>query len=62
MNKVREHRHEQGMAMAELAVKAKVSPTTLVMIERYGYIPGPEMRRRIAAALGVAEPDIWQAD
>jgi hypothetical protein len=46
MNKVREQRHEQRMVMAELSVKAKVSSATLVMIERYGYIPSPKMDAR----------------
>ena len=59
MNPVREVRHLRGMALQELAVKAKVAPGTLTMIERYGYCPGPDMRRRIAEVLGVTDAELF---
>jgi transcriptional regulator with XRE-family HTH domain len=59
MNRVKELRKKRGMSQAELAVKARTSPTMLVMIERYGHRPGPDLRERIARALGVTPEDIW---
>ena len=59
MNKVREVRHKRQMALQELAVKAKVAPGTLTMIERYGYCPGPNMRQRIAEVLGVTKEELF---
>lgn len=59
MNKVREVRHLRGMALQELAVKAKVAPGTLTMIERYGYCPGLDMRRRIAEVLEVTDTALF---
>ena len=32
---------------------------TLTMIERYGYCPGPDMRRRIAEVLGVTDAELF---
>jgi len=59
MNRVREVRHLRGMALQELAVKAKVAPGTLTMIERYGYCPGPDMRQRIAEVLGMIKEELF---
>ena len=62
MNRVREVRHRKGMALQELAVKAKVSPGTLTMIERYGYCPGSDMRRRISDVLVIVEEVLFDAE
>lgn len=59
MNKVREVRHLMGMAQQELAVRARISPGVLTMIERYHYTPGPDMRRRIAEVLGVTKEELF---
>jgi len=59
MNRVREVRHLRGIALQELAVKARVAPGTLTMIERYGYCPGPDMRQRIAEVLGVTDTELF---
>lgn len=58
-NRLRELRLGRGMVLQELAVKAGTSPSMLVAIEKYGHLPGPDLRERIAAALGVAEGAIW---
>lgn len=58
-NRLRLLRRRQGLAQYAVAVKAGVSPTVLGMIERYDYRPGPEVRQKIAAALGESEQAIW---
>ena len=62
MNRLREIRHLKGMVQQELAVKAKVAPGTLTMIERYGYCPGSDMRRRIADVLEMAEEELFDTE
>jgi len=47
------------MSQQELAVRAKMSIGTIVMIERYGYLPGPRVRGRIAEAMGLTLPQLW---
>ncbi len=59
MHALREIRKRKGLSLRALAVRARVSPATLSDIERHGYVPGPETRRRIARALGVREEEIW---
>lgn len=59
MNKVREVRNRKHMALQELAVKARVAPGMLTMIERYHYIPGPAIRQRISQVLGVADTELF---
>jgi transcriptional regulator with XRE-family HTH domain len=58
-NNLRRLRQAQGLALYGLAALARVSPTTLSGIERWGYQPTARVRQRIAAALGVTERDIW---
>jgi len=58
-NYLRKWRLELGFSMQELAVKAHVSPATVNTIERYGHLPGEDVRARIAAAMGVSESVIW---
>jgi len=59
VNCLRQLRHAQGLPMYGLAVKASVSPTIISMVERFDYVPGQDVRQRIAAALAVGENDIW---
>ena len=59
MNRLRKIRHLKGMAQQELAVKAKVGPSMLTMIERYDYCPGPDMRQRIAKVLEVPVSELF---
>jgi DNA-binding XRE family transcriptional regulator len=58
-NRLRQLRRSQGVAQYGLAVRAEVSPTVIGAIERHDYVPGAEVRARIAQALGVAVRDIW---
>lgn len=60
-NNLRTIRRAKGLALWGLAARAGVSATTLSAIERWGYLPGPDVRRRIAGAMGVSAPDIWPA-
>jgi lambda repressor-like predicted transcriptional regulator len=59
INHLRQLRRHQGLPLYGLAVRAHVSPTIIGMVERWDYRPGPKVRQRIAAALGVAVADIW---
>ncbi len=59
MNRVRETRLRMGLAQQALAVRARISPGVLTMIERYSYTPGPDMRRRIAEVLGVTDAELF---
>ena len=58
-NRLRELRRERELALWGLAARAGVSATTLSAVEKWGYVPSPGVRRRIAAALGVDVLAIW---
>ncbi len=58
-NNLRTIRLGRDLALWGLAAKAGVSATTLSAVERWGYAPSPEVRRRIAEALGVHVESIW---
>ena len=59
MNRLRELRHQRGLAMWALAARSRVHPSQLTGIERHHYMPGPIIRDRIASALGVPVTEIW---
>ncbi len=59
MNRLRELRHQRGLAMWALAARSRVQPSQLLGIERHDYLPGRIIRDRIAAALGVPVLEIW---
>ena len=52
-------RNKRGYSQQKLSIIARISPATLVAIERYGYVPGPWVRRKLARALRVSESRIW---
>jgi DNA-binding XRE family transcriptional regulator len=58
-NRLRELREGLGLAQQGLAVRAGVSPTLVVSIEKWGYRPSERTREKIAGALGCAPTDIW---
>ena len=58
-NKMRAWRQKLGFTQQELTQAAGVSIATIVLIERYGHLPGEDVRGRIATALGVSESVIW---
>lgn len=58
-NHLRTIRRTTGLALWGLAARAGVSATTLSAVERWGYLPGPDVRSRVAEALGVDVPAIW---
>ncbi len=49
------------MAAWGLAVAAHVSPSMISAIEKWDYRPGPDVRDRIAAALGAEAEAVWPA-
>jgi DNA-binding XRE family transcriptional regulator len=58
-NRLRELRRRRQLAVWGLAARARTSPTLISAIERWGYVPGVDVRTRIAAALGVVVNDVW---
>lgn len=58
-NMLRTIRKQQNLTQMALARRIGSTPSWLTFVERYGHIPGPELRERIAAALEVAEADLW---
>lgn len=58
-NNFRELRKQQGFPIMELAARTGVSTAVMVAVERYNLYPGPSVRERLAAALGVSEAAIW---
>ena len=56
---MRDIRKNRKMSLMALATAAGSTPSWLTYIERYGHVPGPELRKRIAAALGVSEAELW---
>jgi DNA-binding XRE family transcriptional regulator len=58
-NRLKQVRHRRDLAIYGLSALSGVSPTILCAVERWGYCPGDEVRRRIAHALAVSVSDIW---
>lgn len=58
-HQLRTLRKAQGLPLWGLAARARTTATTISAIERWGYVPGPALRARIAAALGIQVTDIW---
>jgi DNA-binding XRE family transcriptional regulator len=58
-NRLRELRQAYGLAQVGLAVLAKVSPNTILSIERWGHVPSEPVQQKIAQALRISAADIW---
>lgn len=58
-NQVRRCRKVLDFKQQELAVQAHISPALLVAVERYGYLPSPEVRAKLAKALNTSESVLW---
>ena len=52
-------RKKRGFSQQQLSIIAGMSPATIVAIEKYGYVPGPWVRRKLARALRASERRIW---
>jgi DNA-binding XRE family transcriptional regulator len=61
-NNLKEIRQEQGLAILGVAVFAHTAPSTIVAIEKYGYVPGMSVKKRIASVLGVEVQSIWPTE
>jgi transcriptional regulator with XRE-family HTH domain len=67
---LRKARKRAGISMDALALKAKVGVPTICNLERYGIMPGPLPRLRLARTLGIpaaelfpgAPPFPWEED
>jgi len=51
-----------AMSQAALARTAGVDEPKLTLIERHGWIPGPDVQERLAAALGCSIADLFGAE
>ena len=58
-NPLRVLRKKKKLTLMALAAKTGSTPSWLTFVERYGHIPGPELRQRIADALGGTVTDLW---
>ncbi|MCK9525847.1 MAG: helix-turn-helix transcriptional regulator [Limnochordia bacterium] len=61
-NNLKEIRLKKGIRQQALQLMAGVSNSTLTAIERYGAVPGEDVKKRIAFALGVEESEIWELE
>lgn len=61
-NALRRFRKQQGFTIVELSARTGVSTSVIVGVERYGLRPGPSVRRRLSAALGIDESVLWPAE
>jgi len=52
-------REAKGWTQSFLSVEFGVSRTIISDIERYGRVPGPQLRAKLAAALDVPEWELW---
>jgi transcriptional regulator with XRE-family HTH domain len=57
--RLKELRAERGMTQAELARRAKVTPTYLSKLEAAGAAPGIDLVGKLAAALGAGVADLF---
>lgn len=57
-SRLRSLRLARGLTLQGLASVIRSSPSTLVFVERYGHVPGPDLRQRIADALHVDEAEL----
>lgn len=58
-NRLREVRNSRQQAQQAVSAKGGVSSATLTAIEVHDLLPGPDVRQRIADALGVEVKEIW---
>lgn len=58
-NQLRAIRLQNRLPQLGLASKARVSPATIVQIEKWNHVPRVDVRQRIAATLGVPIEAIW---
>ena len=62
-NKLRAYRRRAGIPLEVLAYKARVSPRTLWMWERWGCTPRrPSIIERVAAVLGVDPAELLESE
>ena len=58
-NRLKDIRRQRGLAISGLATLASASSAMISAIERWGYFPQLETRKRIAQALTVDVDHIW---
>lgn len=59
---LREARQQRGLAQRALSIESGVSCTTINAIEKYGLVPGKDIRARIAAVLDLDVEQIWPSE
>ena len=58
-NRIKELRQGLGLSQTALSAAIQCTPPYLIFMEKHGYVPQAALRRRVAAALGVTETDVW---
>lgn len=61
-SRLRTIRLKQGLAIGAVAVRARVGPGTILLIEKYGHMPRLDTQQKIARALGVEVGVIWPGE
>lgn len=56
---LRNIRRARTLSQQDLAHLVEISQQTLSKIERGSFVPGPDVRARLAAVLGVSESDLF---
>lgn len=59
MNRIRELRTERGWSQAALAVRVKTPVSYVNLVEKHGYVPQADLRKRFAEALSTTEAELW---
>ena len=58
-NRIKELRQGLDLSQAGLAAVVQCTTPYVIFMEKHGYVPQAALRRRVAAALGVTETDVW---
>jgi transcriptional regulator with XRE-family HTH domain len=58
-NNLRAIREDKGLSQAALNVVSGVGEPTMTKIELYDWVPGYDIRTKLARALDVTVPEIW---
>lgn len=58
-NQIKRLRQGLGLSQAGLAAVVQCTTPYVIFMEKHGYVPQADLRRRVAAALGVDEATVW---
>ncbi len=62
VNRVKEHRQDQGLTQQELAAAAGVSRQSIISIERGRYVPSLPLALKLSEIFACATDDLFQRE